>query len=226
MEITRSFFKGDLFLPAMKPSITDEDTVNSLQEFIDGYSEKCLIECFGYTLFAEVKLNSEGQVAKDDAAQKWKDLIDGEIVTMEDGSKKRWRGINYKSISTASANDMSFIANYVYFFYERSEYVTKSTTGDVTLTAAGSMPANAGYKTSIVWNMFVDLVVGRSGLTKDLTRNRGIILESDFGYYVDWFSDNNDFSLYDFILYKNRLVKDTYAFFAPKYFRKINEMGI
>jgi hypothetical protein len=226
MVITRSFFKGDLFLPAMKPSITDEDTVNSLQEFINGYSEKCLIECFGYTLFSEVKENSDGQSAKTDAAEKWKNLIDGEIVTMEDGSKKRWRGINYKSISTASANDMSFIANYVYFFYERSEYVTKSTTGDVTLTAAGSTPANAGYKTSIVWNKFVDLVVGRSGSDRGLLRNRGILLESDFGFYVDWYSDNNDFSLYDFILYKNKLVKNTYAFFAPKYFSKINEMGI
>ena len=220
MKITREFFKGDLFLPAMKPSITDNNEVNSLQDFINGYTEKCLIECFGYTLFELVKTNSQEDKAKDGVDVKWKNLIEGEIITMSDGSKKRWKGIAHKSISTLDSNDLSFIANYVYFFYERSEYIAKSTTGDVKLKAEGSVMANAGYKTSIAWNQFVDEVVGVSN------SNKGIVLRSDFGSYIDWFSGNNEFSLYEFIIYKNSLIADTYPYFAPKYFRRINEFGI
>ena len=232
MKITREFFKGDLFLPAMNPSITDNSEVNSLQNFINTYSEKCLIECFGYTLFelvkeanaiieanklVDIQTNPNDIQAVD---QKWIDLIQGEVVTLENGQKKRWKGLSYKSLSTLEENDLSFITNYVYYFYERSEYVGKSTTGDVKLQAEGSKPFNAGYKTSIAWNNFVDEVVGVSN------SNTGNVQTSDFGQYINWYSGNTEFSLYQYIIYKNNLDKSTYEHFAPKLFKKINEFGI
>lgn len=220
MIINRSFFKGDLFLPAMSPSITDDENVNSLQSFIDTYSEKCLIDCFGYTLFDELKSNLEDDKAKSGSDDKWKKLIEGEIVTLTDGRKKRWKGLAYKSLSTSEENDFSFITGYVYYFYERSEYVSKSTTGDVKLKAEGSIIANAGYKTSIAWNNFVDEVVGFGN------SNIGNVQTSDFGEYIDWSTGNNEFSLYGYIRYKNDLDKNNYKYFSPKLFKKINEFGI
>ena len=222
MKIDRTYFKGDLFVPAMKPSVTDTGNTNELDGFIETYGNECILKCFGYTLAELVIANTEtdSMNAKSDAEQKWKDLIDGEIVTFADGSKRRWKGLAYKSNNTDENKSMSLLANYIYFFYERSNYVAKSTTGDQKPDAFNATAVNAGYKTSIAWNKFVDEVVG-VGYNSD-----GKVIETDFGYGIDWYSAIKDFSLYEYIKYKNDLVSDTYPFFQPTYFRKINELGI
>ena len=52
-----------------------------------------LVLCFGYTLFELVKEANTLIEANSPVDQKWKDLIKGEIVTLENGQKKRWKGL-------------------------------------------------------------------------------------------------------------------------------------
>jgi hypothetical protein len=219
MIITREYFKGDLFTPAMRPSITDNEDTNSINFFIKEYSSKCLLECFGYTLFEQVVANISGDSAKEDSLQKWKDLINGEIIILSDGQKKRWKGLAYKIDPTDTSKNYSFIANYIYFFFERNSSIAKSTTGDKVLESEGSMVANQSYKVSIAWNNFVNEVVG-------CVENKAYLIENEFGHYVDWYSGNTEFSLYEFIRYKNDLDPTTYPNFQPKYFKQINSFGI
>lgn len=220
MKIDRTYFKGDLFVPMMKASVTDTSDTNELDSFIEEYSNQCYLKCFGYTLLSEIKSNMENDSVKEDADQKWKDLIEGEIVTLSDGTKRNWKGLTYKINESDEKNSYGFAANYVYYFFERSQFVTKSTTGDQKPDAVNATSVNPGYKISIAWNKFVDEVVGFNNAS-----NRTII-ESDFGIGIDWYSNQRDFSLYEYIRYKNSLIADTYANFQPSFFSKINELGL
>lgn len=221
MIINRTYFVGDLYIPSMKPSITEVDSSLNADSTIEEYSKDCLVKSFGFDLFLKVEENLDGDSAKATADQKWKDLINGETVTLDTGVKKQWRGLAYKNIDSATSKNVSFIADYVYFFNERKDFITKSMTGDVELEAINAISSNPGYKASIAFNKFVDEVVGVSG--KGNTARVGV---SDFGEYLDWYGNNNYFSLYEFINYKNGIDPDTYPNFAPKYWGKINSFGI
>jgi hypothetical protein len=220
MIITKQYFIGDLYIPSMKPSITDEASALGTDFTIEEYSKDCLVKSFGFDLFLKVVENLEVDSAKSGSEQKWKDLIDGEIVTLDSGVKKQWKGLAYKNIDSADAKNKSFIANYVYFFNERKNFVVKSGTGDVELEAANAINANPGFKASIAYNAFVDEVVGAGN------SNIAKIGVSDFGEYVDWYCNNNYFSLYEFINYKNGIDPTTYPNFSPHRFSKINSFGI
>lgn len=219
MKINRTYFKGDLFTPMMKASVTDSSNLNELDLFIEEYSAQCYLKCFGYILLSEINLNLTDGAVKEAADQKWKDLINGEIVTLADGSKRNWKGLTYKLNVNDENNSYGLAANYVYFFFERSQYVTKSTTGDQKPNAANSNHVNPGYKASIAWNKFVDEVVGVNSINNN-------VIKSDFGFGIDWYSNRRDFSLYEYIKYKNSLDANTYKDFQPTYFSKINEFGI
>ena len=220
MKIDRTYFKGNLFVPMMKASVTDISDTNELDSFIEEYSNQCYLKCFGYTLLSEINDNVQDGNVNENADQKWKDLINGEIVTLADGIKRNWKGLTYKINESDENNSYGFAANYIYYFFERSQFVTKSTTGDQKPDAINATSVNPGYKVSIAWNKFVDEVVGFNNAV-----NMNII-KSDFGHGIDWYSNQRDFSLYEYIQYKNNLVLDTYANFQPSYFSKINELGI
>lgn len=225
MIINNSYFTGDIYIPHAKPSITDDvsGVENEILSFIEDYERECLLNCLGYELFIEFEKNldsTQPDGLSGDADSKWHDLLNGKEYQYPDsGGTKIWRGLRYKSNPSKDYNK-SLIAYYVYFFYERYDYITRSDAGHQQPESKNSERVSPTLKVVTAWNKFVDHVQGRENKPK---------VDFKSGYaIVDYFdpSVNLDVSLYDFIRNSNELQEDTYKGFKPKNWSRMNRYGI
>ncbi len=221
--INNTYFIGEIYLPHAKPSITDGITgvdANVL-EFIAEYAEECLIKSLGDNLapllFAELD-PTETNALKVGADVKWDDLVNGDVYPDPiTGKDVNWKGIRYKNISTGVYN-RSFLANYVYFFFEQSDFITRSNTGNVLIESENSSRLDPNIKVVKAWRKFVNQVQGEI--------DNAAIIVKDYGYGIDWFSGGSNVSMYKFINDINETTPDTYPDFNPKTWERINQFGI
>jgi len=224
MIIDNTYFIGSLYIPHANPSISDdvEAVESDVTEFINDYTREALIKCLGYQLFKELEDELDPTQANgldSGAAAKWNDLLNGKEYTDPSSSLTvYWRGIRYKSISTGDYN-RSFLANYVYFYYEQDDYVTRSDVGHAIEVAKNAEIVAPTNKVVKAWRTFVKLVQGEETIPQSYDK-LGM-----FG--VDWYSQGGaEVSLYKFINDSNQIVEDTYAEFTPKVWNNINQFGI
>lgn len=225
MIINNTYFKGDIYIPHAKPSITDdisgvEDTVLS---FIDEYSRECLLHCLGVELFNEFSDVLDDTLPDGlsvTADVKWDDLLNGKTYQCpKTGEAKIWRGIRYKSNKDSGYN-VSFLAYYVYFFYERYDYITRADTGHQIEESDNATKVSPTMKVVTSWNKFVDMVQGKRVGPNYAVKSGALI--------VDYYNTNNnlDASLNEFIKDSNLISNDTYSNFKPKGLERINRYGI
>lgn len=146
---TTYFEKGILYIPNVKdisaeptgaPSVTSE-----LQFALDLYERNLLIDSLGVTLFDQLVT-----VMADlpNAAQKWKDLVDGTNYTIN-SKKYRWDGLR-------GYNKQSLIACYVFCKYLINDESTYTTTGVVQNTAKNANNFNPTRKYNLADACFIE----------------------------------------------------------------------
>lgn len=225
MIINNTYFKGELYIPHAKPSITDDVTAveGDILSFIEEYSRDCLIQCLGIQLFTELDniLDSDQPNGIDLAADdKWDALLNGtSYIDPATGNTVTWRGIRYKT-NPIGEYDKSFLANYVYFYYEKHDHITRSDVGNVEENAKNAWNVKPTEKVVHAWSKFVDSVQGKIPRTKT-EFHKGMP-------YVDYLSssDHWDISLYKFIDDSNKIQKNTYADFRGRMWGRINSFGL
>jgi len=222
--INNTYFKNEIYIPHARPSISDsvQDVQSEIVDFIREYSRDCLVKCFGLTLFLDFESRLDDSSldligAGEDV--KWSELMNGKLYNdpLTD-LPVQWKGIRYKSLSTGEY-DKSFLANYVYFFYEKNDHIVRSEAGDVKLEAKNAQLVGPTEKVVKAWRKFYEIVQGDTFVSRVY----------DFGnaYGVDYFIDSNqEVSLYKFITDMNTLAEDTYPDFNPKKWENINRLGL
>mgnify|MGYP003639142303 CR=1 FL=1 len=230
--ITKLYFKNEIYLPHAKEGITGSvtDVEAKVVSFIDEYEQDCLIKSLGPRLalefFTELD-TSEPTLIKAGSNVKWNALLNGETYTRPNGEQGVWKGIRRKrnSLGTVDSDvyDNSFLANYVYFFYESNNFITTSGSGNGRLKSANIESVIPNQKVTKSWNKFVYCVQGKDDVPFYYIKT-GLF----GGCAVDYYNhkEGEEISMYEFIDEKNELVKDTYQFFEPKKWEFINQQGI
>ena len=226
MIIDNGYFIDEIFIPHAKPSITDDVTAISadMTSFIENYSEEALVKCLGYALFkefsSELDINAPNGL-KVTAATKWNDLLNGKEYTDTSGKLVYWKGIRYK---TGEVYNKSFLADYTYYKYEKSEDDDRTSVGNVKQQAKNADVVSKTPKVVAAWRRFVKAVQGEKPLPTAVVKN---FCGREWIGGIDWYGNQDEYvSLYKFINDSNKLVPDTYANFRPFYFGNINNFGI
>lgn len=225
MIIDTTYFKGEIYIPHAKPSITDSVTEvgDQVKFFIDSYVPNCLVKVLGLQLFRELEsMLDPAQVNGIDLAAdaKWDALLNGaEYADPSTGDTVNWRGIRFKS-SPLRDYDRSFLADYVYFFYEKSDHITRSDIGNQQEDGKNARTVSPTLKVMSAWNSFVDLVQG--------SEYQPSFVNKDGMAGVDYYNSaaNQEISLYKFIKDSNIILDNTYANFSPSVLKKINTYGL
>lgn len=219
-----TYYKGDIYIPEAKPSISDEvlNEENSFFFMLNKFEEDCLIKCLGHILYenfiSEIDSN-EATLLKNSSDEKWDRLLNGHTYT-KNSKQVKWKGIRFKSPITADKYNRSFLANYVYFFYERKQYSTTTTVGTGKPKSENMEMVNPTMKVVNSWNEFVQLVQG------DVLKPK--IVFNSYGYSgVDFYQGSEAIPLYTFIKDMNsENGNDYYADFQPTSFEFINTFGL
>jgi len=222
MIINNTYFKGEIYLPQAKPGITSNVTEvdGEILDFIYDYSESCLEYCLGLELFLDFKDNLDNKKEnglKDLADPKWDLLLNGHIYNDINGNKKRFKGIRYKS-GREDCYDRSFLAYYVYFFYESNQFIQTVGIGDVKPKVKNAEVVSPSFKVTKAWRRFYKMVQGET--------NAPILYKSNHGCGVDYFRNKGESTLYGFINDMNKIDETNYPNFDPKDWNNINQYGI
>jgi len=222
MIIDNGYFINEIFLPQAKPDASYGvlEVESSLSFFIAKYEKDCLNKVLGPKLYREFVSNldySEDSKIKPGSDQKWDDLLNGKEYTDVNGEDKVWEGMRSKVIENGSYNS-SFIANYIYCLYEKSDDDTRANTGNTKENAKNAFLVDKTPKIVRAWNEFVGKV-GITTVTNNYFYHKGSLC-------VDWRSTSFEVTLDDFIKDSNDLVADTYANYNPMPFNTINQFGL
>lgn len=223
MIINNIYFKGSIYIPHAKPSVTDNVTTaeNRVFDFINIHSRECLIDCLGLTLFLlfEAELDStQPNLLKVGSDAKWDELLNGKTYTQPGTDLNvRWKGIRYKSAGSG-AYDMSFLADYVYFFYESNDFIKNAGGGHNIQMSKNAELVSPTHKVVNAWRRFYKEVHGNHSNAR--------FLNGTFGLGVDYYNQSSEICFYQFIKDMNTLTEDTYPDFCPKVWTNMNHFGI
>lgn len=227
MIIDNSYFIDDIFIPHAKPSITDNVTAISsdITSFIDTYSREALIKCLGYPLFKEFSLqldSSKDNGLKDGADEKWNKLLNGAEYIGSDGKPTEWKGIRFK---TSNKYNKSFLADYVYFFYEQSQNDDRAGVGNVQQESKNATIVSKTPKVVFAWRRFVKAVQGEATMPTYIDKGYQNYHEG-YAIGVDYYGRGEETYLYRFIIDSNKTDATTYPDFNPMYFKTMNQFGV
>lgn len=212
MITNNTYYVNEIYIPHAKPSISSDVTTVSaeLDAFIDEYERECLIKSLGFQLFTlfDAELDAdETNGLKVTADAKWNELLNGKTYTNPAGDLVTWRGIRFKAKVTDTLNSRSFLANYVFYNYEQNADVFRTGVGYVKGKAKNAVERSPAPRAINAFRKMVDMIQGRQ-FKKELIVGR-------FGYGIDYYYENVEITLYQFINDMNDAVADTYPDFKP-----------
>lgn len=227
MVINRGFFINEIYLPEASPAVTDQydGNYNLLQQAINKYPEVCLFEVLGPRLaqdFIDQFNPAESNYIDSLAHSKWVELMTGfEYTDPVSDLIVNWRGIQFKTPSTATDFNTSLLAYYTYYYYEKVKSVNKTTVGDSVTEADGAEMVGPTYKLVEAWNQFVKLVMGGSLQPSVTIGSKGLGID----YYQN--NQNVHVGLYKYIEDMNTINGDDYyPNFKKANFELMNYYGI
>jgi hypothetical protein len=231
MITNNTYYKGNLYIPQARPSITDEatDSGSDFALLLGTYEEDCLIRCLGPALYREfiAELDTkEANLLKAGSDEKWDRLLNGYNYSKSgETDTVYWKGIRFKSPVISDKYNASFLANYVYYFYERRQHITNTETGQLINEVQNGVVVPPTQKVSDAWNKFVAMVQG--------------VREEESVYYktslmgfktgligVDYYNGGQEISLYEFISDMNEITEDYYSNFLPTIWELVNRFGL
>lgn len=220
--INNTYFVGKLFLPHATPSITDDVTevASSILDFIDEYENECLVKCLGYKLakeFTDQLDSNEANGLKSGVDVKWDHLLNGREYTDPSGELVKWPGVRFKSKPSGEYN-RSFLANYVYYYYESDQNEDRVGVGNVQQKAENASIRSKTPKVIKAWREFYKMVQDHNAEPR--------IIQKFGGVGIDWYGHSGISSLYRFINDSNVLAANTYEDFRPSIWYNKNQAGI
>lgn len=149
--IDKTYFNGILNIPNIYEVNSDE--LNNLNKNIDKYARLFMQEFLGVELFGDFDSHLTGGVLDVNAPQKWKNLINGVVYTINDKTFK-WEGLIY----TEGTINTSLLANFVYYYsYQNS---INSSVGQVVVNPRNAENINPSEHLTNVWNEFIYMYQG------------------------------------------------------------------
>ncbi len=221
MIISNSYFKGRIFIPQAKPSLSQDlvDVGGQFDLFRDEFEKECLVRLFGYKLtnelLSQIDTNTQNLV-KDGADEKWNTLINGEEYTDPQGNVVYFKGLRYKDFEGSTVYK-SLIADYVYSKYQPYHFSSVGQSSEVRGKSKNAVNVSPDDKIARAWNNFYDLAFGKL-VEPD-------IKETQHGVFLDYFDDSKNVSLYKYVEDKNTL-NDDYPSFEKGSFERINSFGV
>jgi hypothetical protein len=161
--VNTSFFVRDIVIPNLTYS-ADQDRINS---FISKYEPECLLKILGYPLF---------KVFGTESSQRMTDLLSGAEYTDGEGNLRKWQGLVHDT-------DISLIANYVYFFYQKKQASQSMGVGTVLPKPEAGTAFSPANLMVDAWNFFSSEVFDMTHflwLKKDIDGNR---VYTEFTYH-------------------------------------------
>lgn len=137
--ISASFFVGELSIP----NLQQESVSENLAYFITKYEKECLVGALGYPLYKLL------QASKGDMEQRIKDLLDGVEYELN-GKLTKWEGIVH--------GDYSFVANYIYWFFQKSNATHTTGVATTKQNAAAGISVSPAEKMLAAWNSMSDSI--------------------------------------------------------------------
>lgn len=225
MIIDNTYFVNEIFIPHAKPSITDDVTAVSkdITSFIDTYSKECLAKCLGFALFKEFSEQLDSTKANgliEGADEKWNKLLNGTEYELPDGELVYWKGIRNK---TGDVYNKSFLADYVYFFYEKNDDDDRVGIGNVKQSGKNAVVVSKTPKVIAAWRRFFAAVQGGQMFPAIHTMESNIGVR---GLGIDWMQQCQEITLYKFINDTNEASAGTYNNFKPFAFINANQFGV
>ncbi len=229
MIIDNTYLINEIFIPHAKPSVTGDLTAvpGDMVSFIETYEAEALLKCLGYPLYKQFtdQLDStQTDGLKTTADAKWDSLLNGtEYIDAVSGKTVYWPGIRRK---TGEIYNKSFLAEYVYFHYEKSQDDDRTGVGNVHEKAKNAVVVSKTPKVVAAWRRFVEQVQGTcyeplfitGGNTNNFTAGY-----TNIRFGIDWFGQmSKTKSLYTFLKDK----ATDYPDFEPTHFANQNQFGI
>lgn len=169
--ITPSFFIGEINVP----NTGKADVLEKLNIFIGKYEPECLLRIMGYPLY-------KAFLAEDHTiAGRMKDLLYGTEFSVN-GNLYFWQGIIH--------NNLSLIANYIYWFLERSNATQTTGVATVIPKGASAMVTSPDEKMVAAWNFFSSEINGMIFFLRNKKDNAGILVYPEFTSYQAVLTDN------------------------------------
>ena len=221
MIIDNTYFKGEIYIPHAKPSVVSvgDGVSDEIITFINEYEKEALLSCLGFQLYKQFVSNidlNEPTLIKADADQKWDSLMNGLEYTNSRGKLVSWSGIRYKN--PGSETYSSFLAYYVYFFYESQNYIIKTNSMSSVPKSKNGDTVVPNQAITLAWRKFYKMT------QNDFCEPHYV--ENRWGLGIDYYRNNGQVGLYEFIENQNDLQKDTYENFQPKNWENLNQFGI
>ena len=225
--INSSYFeRGFTYIPKVKditPQIEGSSANGNgdLHDFIVEYERELLLNSLGVDLTDT--LYSVLNHLDDPGNEKFKRLVNGYTYTNKAGVKKRWEGLK-------GFNHLhSVIAYYVFCKYLRNDVDTYTTVGVTRPNAKNAEMVDPTPKFMNVYNLFIKSYQGYHPMpyATDYIGNRFSVGQNAFGSIgVDWYTDDIQVSLYQFLRDYNELFDDNFDTFQFKFYPYINSFGI
>jgi len=223
--VNNKYFKGEIYIPHAKPTVTGSvvGIGNELIGFIQKYEKDCLVKSFGYSLYKEFyeQLDStQDNGLKVTADEKWDFLLNGKEYTNEAGDDVVWEGIR-RVTTTVEQYDSSFLAYYIYWYYEKNFDTTRGGVGDVKVEAKNATRFSPNQKITNAYQNFIEIVQGCESAPDVYVKENGMV-------GVDYYGQSGGvITLYQFIRDMNSINGDDYYDkFSPKVWGEINQFGI
>lgn len=187
--IDETYFIQDITIPTTD-NLDVVGTDNTLSQFIDKYARLLLKNALGITLFNLFDESLENGELKEDADQKWKDLVNGKTYT-DNGSTKVWKGLLF----TEGVFKGSVLAHYTYYHWYLWQMSQISNFGEVKGSTVNAISVNETTKLVQIWNEFIQMYQGSSETKATYSVMNGVP-------FTDYFSANNneDVSLLQFLI--------------------------
>lgn len=174
MLIDKSYFFGPLSIG----QLSEQAVQDKLNWFIQQFEPKYLEGVLGYAAYKQLKAD----LTLLPIPQRWVDLISGVEFTDETGLLKKWHGLIDNSDALASNNPAVYfkqspIADYVYYWYQRSQVTTTGGIGESKTDSHNASHSSPRHKMATAWNK----MRGTNLLMYDFLRSRSSV-------YPEWYN--------------------------------------
>lgn len=151
--ISATDFKFPFEVPNTNEAISNSGS--QLNMLIDSKVRLCLQMALGHTEFKSLDADIVNGELKTDAAQRWKDFVNGKEYQVN-GKGYKWIGLN----ADYGANKVSLLVNFVYYYWLESTATRLNGTSQGTGKAKNVTPTNYIPNAVEAWNAFVAMYQG------------------------------------------------------------------
>lgn len=149
--IDKTYFREILNIPSINE--VNNDISDTLNYNINKYVRLFMQEFLGVELFSDFDNHLIGGVLDDNAPQKWLNLINGVVYTINNKTFK-WKGLIYKE----GEMKISLLANLVYYYSFQNSI--NSSVGQVVVNPRNATNINPSEHLTRVWNEFIEMYQG------------------------------------------------------------------